>query len=479
MGMSLGFSMSPRLVLSQKVLQTQWNLVNAYKKEEDTGCKIPKRILEGVRNLDLEQRLRRVDDANELFRYVYTKIGRSYFKIPVIRDRNVESDETRIKISKEDYTLARAIIKKAGRIQRIVRAIPYNEIRKTIIEHIKTKQLDVDDVVLVGVDRGGRLPTHIVCESLGKDKAYFLKVDQGGCAIDTRRLQELSDRDIFRNKYILFVDSTVDSGRQINALQRYFDDEQLKEKLGHNGWIVLGSNEDGVSLENHVNIEWGLDPDEAFEDNPELIGVDYAMANNKVMACGNKMSSYIRKMLLEVPKGIVLDTTADQEQKVSKTKNLLIIGDGSNVTIDETNANALALKLEHGFNVLAGTTEGNPGYILELISKYPGRAGIILVQPEYMIGATYKNGFEVVYEGKTKEQFRDYMIEKADVVIAIGGNEGTWAEIKKAVEKGKPTIFVKDLGIAGKKAAKELGDNKDICMVDSLERVLDIIGSYR
>jgi hypoxanthine phosphoribosyltransferase len=482
-----------RQVLKLEMHPVNWSLVDAYKEEEDRGCQLPKNPLEGIEDLSLEDRLKRIDQANQVFMFNYAEHNGKYFKIPLVRNHYIEDMDIAVKITKEEYNQALKILEKAGEVQRIVRAVPYSEINETIMEHIGRKDIDLDDVVLVGVDRGGRLPTHIVRDALGKDRAYFLKVDQGRREIDIKRFQQYVDSELFKNKYVIFVDSTVDSGRQISALRKYFDDEDIAQDIGHRGWVVVGSNECGQTLENHLNIDWGLDPDVTFEDNPQLMGVDYGRSYTQVKACGNKMSTALKTALREVPKGIVLDTGAvktkrrSAEKTVNKTvkkekqrqyKTLLIIGDAQDVTLGEDDAKMLALKIENGFQVMAGTPKGNPGYVLELVAGYD-QGSVTLVQPVYRKGKAYTNGFHTVYEGMDKEQFRDCMIGKADIVLALGGNRGTWTEIQKSIAQRKPTIVVRDFGWAGEHAADQLEGNSSLYLAESLEDAVSTVAKHR
>ncbi|GEM_PF-1734191 len=500
-GLSLRMTHSIKQTIS--LPPTNWSLVDAYKAEEDKGCKLPKKQIEGLDHLPLESRLKQVDAANEIFRFAYTQEGKKYYKVPLLRNRNVEIDDIAVKITKAEYTLAIEVLEKAGAVQRIVRAVPYSEIRESILDHLAEKEVDLDNVVLVGIDRGGRLPTHIVRTALGKSQAYFLKVNQGNHDLDEVRLQTFIDHKTLKGKYVVFIDSTVDSGRQIRALKKYFEDDDFKKAIGHEGWVVIGSNDTAESLDDHVNIDWGLDPDQSFEDNPQLMGVDYAEKYTKVKACGNRMSTDLRNMLLEVPKGIFLDygqqTPAPQAKKQpaaetpaytvtgnivhggivefgKEPKRLVIVGDGKQQTVTDQDARNLALKIEHGFHVVAGTPNGNPGYILELVSQYPQKQGTTLVQPKYQEGQTPQNGFDVVYEGATKGEFRDALVSKGDVVLALPGNEGTWEDIQRALASKKPTIVVKE-GFAGKQATAVTDPN--LHLVANLEDAINALHQYR
>ena len=486
------YQLTQKLSMKLELRQTNWSLVEAYVPEEDLGCKIPKGKISGIGRMSLEEKLKKVDEANEVFHFEYGKSDKKYFKVPLVRNMNIDPAETAVKITKKEHDYAVKVLGEAGNVQRIVRAVPYSEINRQIKSHLDEKEISLEDVVLVGVDRGGRLPTHIVKEALGKSEAYFLKVDQGSRNLDDDRFQDYIDKGLFEGKYVIFIDSTVDSGRQIRALEKYFDDEDLQEDIKHQGWVVVGSNEYGKTLDNHVNIDWGLDPDKSFEDNPRLMGVDYAGGYTKIRACGNKMSSHLRSALLEVPKGVILDTGAVQSKKrtrkkevkekavqnsaKSKIPNLLIIGDGNNCTLDDQEATYIALKVENGYHVMAGTPNGNPGNVIEQISQFPENKGVTLLQPAYKKGKVDTNGYKVSYVGKDKDSFRDSMIKKADVVLALPGNDGTWTEIQKSLKQGKKTIVLSQ-GYTGN-LARQLQD-PNLTVSDKLEDAVNAVRSYR
>jgi hypoxanthine phosphoribosyltransferase len=483
-GLSLSLSLSQKLKLS--LPHSNWSLVEAYDIEGDSGCKLPKDKID-FGDISLEQKLKIIDQKNSLFRFSYTQKGEQLFKVPLVRNINVEIEDIAIEISDEEYKQANKVLHEAGLVQRIVRAVPYSEIRDSVEAYFDKNNIDLEDLVIIGIDRGGRLPTHIMRACFGME-AYFLKVDQGGQKIDENRLENMIDKGILKDRFILFVDSTVDSGRQISALARYFDNKTLK----HKGWVVAGSNEFGETLDNHINIDWGLDPDQSFEDNPRLMGVDYK-TNSTIRANGNKMSTFLRNSLIEVSRGIILqyDELSHQINKESSKplqiteskelmndyKTLLIVGDGNSVTIPEEIATKIALKIENNFYVIAGTPNGNPGNLLNLVSKYNGKPGVKLFQPVYSKGVVDTKGYTTIYTGDTKSEFRDDLIANADLVLAIGGNNGTWNEVQRAILANKPTFLVRDFGVAGEYAC-EISDS-NLHILENLEDVAGIISDYK
>lgn len=518
--MGLSIQMAQKLTLS--LPYTNWSLVTAYNEE---GSRPPlqfkKKKLEGIDNLPLEQRLQKIDNENEVFRFVYAQVASDdgkkgrYYKVPLMRDFNVDIKKIKIPISKREYERATIILEGAGRMQRIVRAVPYSKLRKDIREHLQKQGKEVDDAVIIGVDRGGRVPTHIVKEALGKQRAYFLKVDQGGGSVNESRIAELIQNNLLEGKYILFVDSTVDSGRQISALKRYFEDPKWKEKAGFVGWSVIGSNERGETLDHHVNVNWGLNPDESFEDNPLLMGVDYAQSNIQIRAMPSRTSTEIRRILREIPKGIVFDlenlddritrekmysninhvcasrewfnavqTPNSRKRKPTKIDifperkpfeehrlKLAVIGAGKEADLTNAEAKYLALSLSPYFVFQAGTPEGNPGKLLEAVYEHCRDSNVTLVQPAYI--KKKENTFlerPIVYKGKTKEQFREGLLEDADAVLVLGGNSGALTETMIALATKTPIIAVKNYGAVGRYLAqsRKLKKSTNLYLTDSV-----------
>jgi len=337
MSMSLSLRLHQQLHLEIAMPSIQWSLVQAFQSgqagpppfvpptfEEETftpRLKLERRRIPDFESLGHVERMRRVDEANAMFRFAYTR-GRDlddgrekcYFKIPLLRDRNIMEDpegidRIKIRISRAEYERATAILAAVGEMERIARAIPYHGLYRTVTRHIRRDHgVQLGDIVLVSVDRGGRIPCLVLQRALGLPRMETLKVDQGGGALDEDRLREFTDRGTLRGKHALFVDSTVDSGRQIRVLERYFDAEPWRGRLGHRSWLVVGSNEYARTLAHHHNVNWGVDPDQTFEDNPDLMGIDYAHeTHTKVVECPSEASETIRRCLLSVPDGWIYD----------------------------------------------------------------------------------------------------------------------------------------------------------------------------
>ena len=334
MGMSMGLSL--KQALTQKILVSmpsiQWSLVNAYNNGQTGPPTFEEEVFEPrlkleQRTIDFQdsdhiKRMKMVDEANEIFRFAYTRGSdertgdeKGYYKIPLMRNHNVEINDIKVRISKADYVLATSILQAVGEMERIARAIPYHGLYKTVAKHLKQFGLGADKTVLISVDRGGRIPCIVLMHALGHPTMETLKVDQGGGRLDEDRLLEFVRQHTLVDKHVLFVDSTVDSGRQIRVLEHYFESSEWKAKLQYRSWSIVGSNEYGENLSHHCNINWGVDPDTTFEDDPNLMGVDYASGTQtKVVECPGEASEAIRKCLLSVPAGIIYDADDIVEQ---------------------------------------------------------------------------------------------------------------------------------------------------------------------
>lgn len=347
MGMSLRLNqqLTQRLVIAMP--QIQWSLVQAYRSGQvgpppfvpptfdeeifEPRLKLERQTIADFETFDHVRRMQLVDEANAMFRFAYTR-GRDrndeekgYFKIPLRRDRNIMEDPERVnkikvRISRAEYEQATALLRAVGEMERIARAIPYFGLYKFVTAHLeKDHNVGLDAVVLVSIDRGGRIPCLVLQHALGLTSMDSLKVDQGGGQLDEDKLRTFERKGVLRDKHVLFVDSTVDSGRQIRVLERYFENDSWKSKLGHRSWSIVGSNEYAQNLSHHRNINWGVDPDSTFEDDPDLMGVDYASGSHaKVVERPSEASKAIRECLFAVPAGVVYNAGDINEQIASQ-----------------------------------------------------------------------------------------------------------------------------------------------------------------
>lgn len=521
MQMGMGLHLSQELALTQRLVVSlppmNWSLVSAFEEDAQHGFAFPLIIkrgkLEGFDALEHEARMKRIDELNEMFRFAYTRgrdertgKERNFYKIPLMRDYNVEIDDIKVRISRAEYERATAILENVGRMERIARAVPYHALLTIVREHLaKDYKVSLDDAVIVGVDRGGRLPAIILSRALSHSAAFFLKVDQGGGQLDTEKLDQFISDGTFRNKHVLFVDSTVDSGRQIEVIRRYFDDSKWQEKLGYRSWSVVGSNEYSKCLYKHLNVNWGVNPDETFEDNPLLMGVDYAPGSHtKIVEVPSEPSEKIRKVLLDVPDGFVFDLSDIEEQiavqqkkleeveteqklyseverewsRITATKlwqnaaaqapsisfeplpatipngtqhglhNILVVGSGQQVDVPQKVAELIADTLGPHHSFFAGTPNGNPGTILKTVLQRVATPEVRLYQPDYRkdeVDDSY-GGVPVVFVGPEKEDMRRQMVKDSHIALALGGADGTLREVLLALKFGKPVVLVKGWG---------------------------------
>lgn len=524
MQLSMGQSLILRQQLQQRLVvtmpQINWSLVDAFAEDAQRGFSFPltmkrARVI-GLDALSHEEFLKYIDARNELFRFAYTR-GRNqdgresgYYKIPLIRNFSVEIADIRIRITKAEYMRAVAVLDNVGMMERIARAVPYHELLTTVRDHLQSEYgVSHQDVVLVGVDRGGRLPAIILSKALANSDLHFLKVDQGDGLLDEDRLVQFVQDQTFQGKHVLFVDSTVDSGRQIRALSEYFDHEDWHAQLGFQSWSVVGSNEYGQSLPNHFNVNWGVDPDQTFEDDPRLMGVDYAPGTHtKVIEVPSETSERIRQVILDVPAGFVFDLTDIDEQiavqqekqraakKIQRTVDqainwwsrststqtwwaacdnanshledpadldtgvlsgssdqrpkLLVVGNGGAETFFPEQAAQMADLLGNRFTLMAGTEAGNPGLLLHKVVDRVEKPSVQLYQPAYDDECYYGPGEfgdnSICYVGPYKEDMRARMLQDADMVLVLGGRSGTLQEVMMAIMLQKPVVLISDWG---------------------------------
>lgn len=521
--MHIGLSCIQSLALTQECIcisrpNENWSLLNAFDHADNDRCpeipiKIRKVKLDTFGAVSYEELMKRIDEYNHVFRYDYVKgpkkgpgKGYYYFKIPLLRDRNVDVNDIKMFISQDNYERAKAILDNVGAMDRIARAIPYYKLLTVIRKHLwKKYRVSLSDVVLVGIDRGGRLPAIILSRALDVSDIHFLKLDQGCGELDEKRLNGFRTQGLFRDKHVLFVDSTVDSGRQIDVLRRYFDDSEWQRGLGFLSWSVVGSNENGECLDKHLNIDWGVNPDETFEDDPRLMGVDYAPGSQtSVIEVPSEASEKIREALLSVPDGLVYefpdvdkrvtehlqrkkevekkellystvstalrritDTRAWQKAALQSPtvsfdslpmslpngdshakKNILIIGSGKNADMSDNASSLISKTLGSYHSILVGTLKGNPGKVLRSAIDQSERPEIHLYQPSYRedeVGKTI-GGTPVTFVGPKKQHMRVKMVEDADIVLVLGGGEGTLRETLLALRLQKPVVLIRGWG---------------------------------
>lgn len=550
MGMSMG--LSQRLTLSQRLVVSlppmNWSLVGAFEQDAQHGFVFPLTIkrnkLEGFDALEHEARMKRIDEFNEVFRFAYTR-GRDestgkeryFYKIPLMRDYNIEIDDIKVRITRAEYERATAVLENVGQMERIARAVPYHTLLTIVREHlVKEYKMRLDDTVVVGIDRGGRLPAIILTRALNHSETFFLKVDQSGGELDVDRLEQFVTENTFRDKHVLFVDSTVDSGRQIEVLRRYFDDTKWQEKLGYQNWNIVGSNENGQFLYKHLNINWGVNPDETFEDNPTLMGVDYAPSSHtKTVEVPSETSEKIRKMILDVPDGYIFDLSDIEEQiavqrkklevveveqklyaeverewsRITATKlwqnsvtqtptvsfeplpatipngtqhglhNILVIGSGNEADIPQKAAELIADTIGSHHSFFAGTPNGNPGAILKTVLQRVATPEVRLYQPSYRQGETDDSygGVPVVFVGPEKEDMRRQMVKDSHIAFALGGAEGTLREVLLAFRFGKPVVLIKGWGVIPTYllASKKFSTSPHIKMCDGIAEAVQTI----
>jgi hypoxanthine phosphoribosyltransferase/predicted Rossmann-fold nucleotide-binding protein len=472
-----------------------WNPVNAVAEDAKHGFVFPlthlRQRLPRLEKLSHEERLQFISAANEVFRYEYSESEdcdedgeTTYYRIPLMRNWNVEIDEIAEEISFEEYKRAKFITENVGRLERIARAVPYHELYEEITGRLRRAYgAKLKDVVLVSVDRGGRFPAEILCRALDKKEALALKVCQGSGQLDEDMLEHFAETGAFKDKHILFVDSTVDSGRQIAVLEEYLENDEWKERLGFTDWSIVGSNEDGRDLnDRHLNVNWGVDPDETFEDDPLLMGVDYAPGTTvKVVEAKNPQSEKIREVFFSVPDGYYFDAddyriddlmhsmeqevpeeistrigklveTISSEEDWNEEYELnfgddlpfpenerihlrrILVSGGHTGDLEWEEAQMIASSFDEACELVIGTSGGNPGMVME---EWAGE--------KRRWGGHYNDDLD-----DEEFQWREEMMKDCDAVLVLGGKKGTLLEALMALKKGMQVYVVEGWDSVGR-----------------------------
>ncbi len=531
--MKLSLELRPAITLTQSMYSSLpgWSFVEAY----DTGKKtsdFPKKRISGFKDHSLVERLKMIDKENEVFRFRYINaeeakelgLPSGCYRVPLLRDRNIAIEDIAERIQEREYKSAKRKRDGVSGLDRIARAVPYTGLHFAVKEFVEQNGATLDDVVLVGIDRGGRVPTLIMKHALGKHIAYFVKVDQGSTQLDYQALKRLMGEGVLRDKFVVFVDSTVDSGRQIEALKHAMNQAQSS---GCKGWGVVGSNENGLDLPYHKNTDWGLDPDKSFEDDPRLMGVDYAEGSHvRVRAVPSKTASTIRAAIMEVPKGIVFDFSTKMkkeeqagslERKIERTvhsrvwekivnnaipaeevaleqlgnesgKKVSVVVSGSSNGMNRFHVSYLegvGRSLAPFVEVLyVGTEKGAPGAVMRGVAS--GVDEVVVLRPtseqERMQTIRANAGVsnvKISFAGRDKEEHHRKLAEKGEVHVVLDGGRGTLTEAMYAMNQGKPTIILSSSNVGryvGRTQSLRARDN--VRLVDDLNGVVKAVRDY-
>ena len=90
-----------------------------------------------------------------------------------------------------------------------------------------------------------------------------------------------------------------------------------------------------------------------------------------------------------------------------KRKKLLIIGNGSQIDLTETEGKYIASNLAGCYDAIAGTFRGNPGFVLNLFDQQRNKSAQLYSQTDRRNGETKEFGNNIRFHGETKEEFRE------------------------------------------------------------------------
>lgn len=252
--------------------------------------------IERFDDFDHSEKIKMIDTHNQPFRFYYVsanKDGREiYFQVPIIGNPKINPVLSAQRISRDIHDRNALLVDNASRIDRIIRAIPFGQITTNLrrflisafiaeeeakLRGLKTKERNealanaprepfYEKTVVIGLDRGNRLPT-IILSHLLNPQTKPLFVSANGC-VDDRAIEAMAKKGAFAGKHILLADAETIDSTKLESLGRIFgpnSDPNWLRKLGHTGWSIAGTSGNGHKVaDNHLQVDWGIDPQVAF-----------------------------------------------------------------------------------------------------------------------------------------------------------------------------------------------------------------------
>lgn len=266
--------------------------------QEDRKSKpvIKHRQISGFDHLDHLTKIQMIDAHNQPFRFYYVPASRDgkelYFRVPIIGNPKVNPVLSAQRISREVYDRNAILVDNVGRLDRIIRAIPFQQLTVSLrrfliatfiaeeeakLSGLKTRQRSeaiasmpkipfYEKTVVIGLDRGNRLPPIILSHLLNPEtKPLF--VSANGC-VDERILETMAKKGAFAGKHLLLVDAETIGEEKLESLSGILgpnSDPQWLRTLGHTGWSIASPSDNGHKIaSNHLAIDWGINSQIAF-----------------------------------------------------------------------------------------------------------------------------------------------------------------------------------------------------------------------
>ncbi len=150
-----------------------------------------------------------------------------------------------------------------------VRQANLSKIRSRILKFIQNKGLKLEDIRIVGIDRGGRLTSLMVKKALGLPEIDFVKFSDSVSYLSPNYaiIRRIANRGMWKGKYVLFVDSVVSGWKQKDGIERMLK-TSIGKKLKMRGWALVAQ-----SKKADLRMNWGRGIDH-IEDLSETIGFE-------------------------------------------------------------------------------------------------------------------------------------------------------------------------------------------------------------
>jgi hypoxanthine phosphoribosyltransferase len=193
------------------------------------------------------------------------------------------------------------------KIERAILKARFAKIHEQIVNFLKKNNLSLDNVVFVGVDRGGRIPALAVKKALNLKSIQFIRFSSRKETAEESYILRAAKKGKWKGKTILLIDSTANVGYQKETMKKFFN--EYGEKIGIKGWKLIAN---GVHAD--WKIEWGFEREKYrswryfFEDAENIIGLREKETGAKVCSLhktGHSVTDYVRKEVKQ-PRKILL-----------------------------------------------------------------------------------------------------------------------------------------------------------------------------
>jgi len=208
---------------------------------------------------------------------VKTNPARSTTRLSRVGYSKKEMEGAHKRVKQIDRVNAGALKKKSlSATQKRILEAKLARINKRMAALLKKENINPKDVIFVGVDRGGRIPTLLLRKALGIKDVQFLRLGRGEVSPFFHYILNMAKKGKWKGKVVLFVDSTAKTGHQRQQIKDFFNSRAGKS-IGVKGWRLVA---EGPKAD--WKIKWGFGGKKDtgwhfFEDLDTVLGTTPAM----------------------------------------------------------------------------------------------------------------------------------------------------------------------------------------------------------